>query len=118
MAMLAALALRINIPVALVTTFVSNPLTMYPMYYFAYELGRKILGRPSIAFDFELSLSWVTDKFLTIWQPLTLGCLILATVSGLVGYVVLDLLWRASLQDYKQRKQDDRRRMERGDDER
>ena len=116
-AMLAALALRINIPVALVTTFISNPLTMYPMYYSAYELGRKILGRPSIAFNFELSLDWVTDKFLTIWQPLTLGCLILATVSALVGYVVLDLLWRASLQDYKQRKQDDRRRMERGDDE-
>ena len=33
-AALAALALRVNVPVAALSTFVSNPLTMGPMYYF------------------------------------------------------------------------------------
>lgn len=101
---LAALALRVNIPVAVLSTFISNPLTMYPMYYLAYRLGRRLLGTPPVAFDFELSAAWFTGKFATIWQPLTLGCLLLGTASALVGYVVLDLLWRASLRDYKLRK--------------
>lgn len=103
-AALAALALRVNVPVAMLSTFISNPLTMYPMYYFAYRLGRKLLGSPPIAFDFEFSLDWVTHKFVTIWQPLTLGCLLLGLLSALVGYIVLDIFWRLSLHDYKTRK--------------
>lgn len=103
-ATLAALGLRINIPISVVTSFISNPLTMYPMYFAAYKLGRRLLGAPPIAFDFEMSLSWLTDKFVTIWQPLTLGCLLLGTASAVIGYVVLDLLWRASLRDYQLKK--------------
>ncbi len=104
LATLAALAARVNIPITVVTTFVSNPLTMYPMYYSAYRLGRWLLDAPPIAFDFEFSLAWFTDKFVTIWQPLTLGCLILGSLSALIGYVVVDVIWRASLHDYKSRK--------------
>jgi uncharacterized protein (DUF2062 family) len=90
--------------VSVLTTFISNPLTMYPMYFAAYKLGRRLLGAPPIAFDFEMSLTWLTEKFVTIWQPLTLGCLLLGTTSALIGYVVLDLLWRASLRDYQLKK--------------
>ena len=43
MAVLVALSLRINIPVAVVASLVSNPLTMYPMFYGAYRLG--LFGR-------------------------------------------------------------------------
>ena len=106
----AALGLRVNIPVSVLTTFISNPLTMYPMYFAAYKLGRRLLGAPPIAFDFEMSLTWLTEKFVTIWQPLTLGCLLLGTTSALVGYVVLDLLWRASLRDYQLKKRSRRPR--------
>lgn len=108
----AALALRINIPVTVLTTFISNPLTMYPMYFAAYKLGRRLLGAPPLAFDFEMSLAWLTEKFVTIWQPLTLGCLLLGTASAVIGYVVLDLLWRASLRDYKLKKRSRRHRDE------
>jgi hypothetical protein len=52
---LAALALRINIPVAAVTTWVSNPLTVGPMFYFAYRLGVVILDLPPQPFEMELS---------------------------------------------------------------
>jgi hypothetical protein len=51
-------------------------------------------------FRFELSLAWLGDKFVTIWQPLLLGCILLGALAALVGYIVLDLLWRASLADY------------------
>jgi uncharacterized protein (DUF2062 family) len=35
-----------------------------------------------------------------MWQPLLLGCLILGSLAALIAYVVLDLLWRASVSDY------------------
>ena len=101
---LVAIACRVNIPIAVLSTFISNPLTMYPMYYSAYRLGRWLLDAPPVAFDFELSLHWFSEKFVTIWEPLTLGCLLLGSASALLGYVVLDLVWRASLRDYQQRK--------------
>jgi uncharacterized protein (DUF2062 family) len=86
------------------STFVSNPLTMYPMYYAAYRLGRGLLDTPPIAFDFQPTIDWLTEKFVTIWQPLMLGCLLLGLSCAVIGYVVLDLLWRASLRDYQLRK--------------
>ena len=108
MSVLIALALRINIPVTVITSFVSNPLTMYPMYYAAYRLGRTLLGTEPVAFNFELSLNWVTHTFVTIWQPMMLGCLLLGTAAAIVGYVVVDLLWRSSLHNYKSRKRNER----------
>jgi len=101
---LAALGCRVNIPVTVLSTLVSNPLTMYPMYYAAYRLGRGLLNSPPLLFDFEPSLEWLTEKFVIIWQPLMLGCLLLGISSALIGYVVLDLLWRASLREYQMQK--------------
>ena len=99
-AALAALALRINIPIAALTTFASNPLTIGPMYFLAYRLGLKLLRLQPQPFRFELSLAWFSDQFVTIWQPLLLGCILLGALAALAGYIALDLLWRASLADY------------------
>jgi uncharacterized protein (DUF2062 family) len=87
---LAALALRINIPVAAVTTWVSNPLTVGPMFYFAYRLGVVILDLPPQPFEMELSV-------------------LLGSAAALLGYIVLDLLWRLSIGNYKARKRNLRR---------
>jgi len=109
MGALSALALRINIPVAAVSTWVSNPLTMGPLYYFAYRLGVNILDIPPQPFAFELSIDWVTHTFVTIWQPMLLGSMLLGSAAALLGYIVLDLLWRISIGNYKTRKQTIRR---------
>jgi uncharacterized protein (DUF2062 family) len=99
-AALLAIPLRVNVAVATVTTFISNPLTMGPLYFSAYWLGRALLGLEPQPFEFELSLSWLGDQFLHIWQPMMLGCVLLGSCSAFVGYVSLDLLWRASIADY------------------
>ena len=108
-AALAALALRINIPVAALTTFISNPLTIGPMYFFAYRVGRELLRLPPRELEIELSLAWLTDSFLNVWQPLTLGCILLGALLSLVGYIALDLLWRASIADYLEKRRARRR---------
>ena len=108
-AALCALALRVNIPVAAVTTWVSNPATMVPMYYFAYQLGSWLLRLPEQPFDFEMSVDWVTHTFVTIWQPMLLGSVLLGSIAALIGYLALDGLWRYSLADYKARKRSKRK---------
>jgi uncharacterized protein (DUF2062 family) len=95
-----AIFLRINVAIAAVTTFVSNPVTMAPMFIFAYQLGRTLLGLEPRPLNFELSLHWLGNQFLLIWQPMVLGCVLLGSISAFVGYVSLDLLWRASIADY------------------
>lgn len=110
LAVLLALYFHINLPVAVATTFISNPLTMPPMYYSAYRFGRWLLETTPVPFRFEMSLEWVTHQFVEIWEPMLLGCLLFGATSALVGYVVVDVLWRLSLRDYKVRKRNQRRR--------
>ena len=101
---LLAILLRVNIPVAVLAVLVNNPLTMGPMYYAGYEVGRILLRQPSQPFEFELSFTWLADGIATIVPPLLLGCTLLGTILALIGYVTLDLLWRASIADYLARR--------------
>jgi len=103
-AALLALVLRINIPVAIVSTWVINPLIIGPAYYLAYEVGSTLLRRTPRPFEFELSYAWLIDGFVAVWQPLLLGCVLLGAILSLVGFVALDLLWRASIWDYLKRR--------------
>ncbi len=107
-AALLALALRINIPVAVLATFFSNPLTMGPIYYFSYQVGADLLRIPAKPFVFEMSLDWVTSTFVSIWQPMLLGSVFVGAIGALVGFIFLDVLWRYSIHDYKSRKRQKR----------
>jgi uncharacterized protein (DUF2062 family) len=99
-AVLLALALRINIPVAGLSTLVVNPLTVGPVFYLCYLLGVVLLGVDQQPFDFEFSLTWLGEQFSEIGAPLLLGCLIVGSTVAIVGYVALDYFWRASIADY------------------
>ena len=104
----AALGLRINIPIAALTTFISNPLTMGPMYFFAYRFGAWLLGVEPQTVEMEMSFDWVTHTFVYIWQPMLLGCVLLGLAAAVISYVTLDLLWRSSIGSYKDRKRSER----------
>jgi hypothetical protein len=99
-AVLLALVLRINIPVAAFGTLIVNPLTVGPIYYLCYELGVILLGVEPQILEFEFSIDWVANQFVNIWQPMMLGCTLVGAIVALAGYATVDLLWRASLADY------------------
>ena len=104
----ASLALRVNIPIAALTTFISNPLTMGPMYFLAYRFGAWLLGLEQQDVEVEMSFDWITHTFVHIWQPMLLGCALLGVTAAFIAYVTLDLLWRSSLGNYKSRKREQR----------
>lgn len=108
-AALLALALRVNIPVAALSTLISNPFTIGPMFYLAFSVGQYLLRQSPLAFEFEMSFEWLFDRFLDIWQPLILGSMILGAILSLIGFIALDLLWRASISDYLTRRRQRRK---------
>ncbi|MCP5419386.1 MAG: DUF2062 domain-containing protein [Gammaproteobacteria bacterium] len=93
----AAIALRINLPLAVATIFITNPLTIPPFFYATYRLGAWLLGIPHRPFEIELSLSWLWHETGLIWLPLLVGSLTTGVVLGLLVYGSVRLLWRISV---------------------
>jgi uncharacterized protein (DUF2062 family) len=92
-----AIPLRVNLPVSVALVWFSNPLTMPPLFYFAYALGTWILGIPERKFHFELSFEWLGSGLAAVWEPFLLGCFVMAVTSSFLGYVIMRLLWRISI---------------------
>lgn len=104
MGVLAALFLRVNIPATIIGTLVMNPLTMVPVFLFTYRVGAFLLSIPPQPFDPELTVEWFTHGFLNVWQPLLLGSILCGAFASLLGFIGLDLLWRASIADYVEKR--------------
>jgi len=102
-----AVLLRVNIPIAFATVWVSNPMTWVPQFVFAHWVGSKLLGTPESTLAFEMSWEWMKHGLLPVWKPLFLGCAVLGAASAAIGYVGLSLLWHGTLvMKYHKRKRE------------
>ena len=99
----AAVLLRANVPMAVASTLVTNPVTFGPVYYAAWRTGSAILGDdgranpPAAQMQEEPQGSWWQRAWQRIEQagkPLLLGLAIFATVFGMLGYLLVTLAWR------------------------
>ena len=94
LAAFASIPFRANLPIAVGLVWVTNPLTIPPMFYGAYQVGAFVLGRESNNFEVTLSWEWFTTGLAHSWQPFLLGCLICGLVAGTLGSLVIRGLWR------------------------
>ena len=94
LAALAAILLRCNLPISVGLVFITNPLTMPPIFYLAYQVGALLIDVPVTENSFELSIAWLESNLLRIWKPLLLGSLLCGLFFGSVGYFVINVLWR------------------------
>ena len=99
-ALLCAIPLRKNIPVALAVTLYTNPLTIVPLYFLAYGYGAAILGdrtaEAQVApFEWDWSLYALWTWTMTLGKPLAVGLVALAVTLAVVGYFATELAWRA-----------------------
>ncbi len=86
--------LKANVPISIALIWISNPITMPPMFYATYKLGTWILDEPNRVSTIELSLDWLSEQLLLVWQPLLLGPLITGITIGLLAYTTTRLYWR------------------------
>ena len=94
---LIAIAWRINLPAMYGATLLVNPVTCIPVYYVAYRVGATMLGTAPLArdgFQFHPSLHWFETSLQPVWKPFLLGCTACAVVTGILGWLILELIWR------------------------
>lgn len=92
-----ALWWRSNLPVALGLIWISNPLTIGPMFYLSYQLGSLILGTTIQTTDIAINWEWITSQANHILLPLFTGSLICGFVLGATGFLLVRVLWRISI---------------------
>ena len=95
------MVMRANIPAAITSTLVSNPVTFGPIYYGAYKLGVWVTGAKKTASPKTLLASAEIDEDASLWarvtalgKPLLVGLSITAVLMGLLTYGVITLVWR------------------------
>lgn len=100
-----AILWRVNLPLSVGLVWLTNPVTMPPVFFFCYKLGTWILGeRPHEGVTFALSYEWIMGELSTIWQPFLLGCLLMGTISAVLGNIAMRLLWRLHVARYLQKR--------------
>lgn len=105
LSVLMSIIFRVNLPLSVALVWVSNPLTMPPLFYGCYLVGEWILGDTGYEFSFEPSWSWLVESLSTIGPTFLFGCFVVSTVSAIVGYFGIDWMWRYSVaKEWKTRK--------------
>jgi len=103
-AVLLAVPLRANVPVAMAMTFYTNPLTIVPLYLVAFAYGKFILLEEHQAVEiqpFQMDWSNLAESTvaafhwcLTLGKPLAVGLVALAVTLGIVGTLATRFAWR------------------------
>ncbi len=93
-AAIVALFVGANLPISVALVWITNPLTMPPMFYFAYIVGLFSLGQEKPDADMTFDVESVLASLGDIGGPFLLGCLILGTLSAFIGYFGMRFLWR------------------------
>lgn len=90
----AALLLRVNLPVAMVSVWVGNPLTYAPLFYGEYRLGAFLLNLPHTGWSLAMPWHELIEQLAATWRPLWLGAVVGGFLVAALGYVVSNALWR------------------------
>ena len=100
-AVLFAIIYRVNLPISILFSFLSNPFTIPFIFLSSYKVGSFLLraeeyNMMQLALNDETLLEWFGTQFIHIWQPLVIGCLILGLISSILTYLTVRILWRLS----------------------
>lgn len=93
-ALFIALWMHANVPIAVSLIWISNPVTIPPIFYLTYKLGTLLIGHKETAFSISLSWEWFASAGQHILLPLIVGSLLTGLVLAVAGYFLILYLWR------------------------
>ncbi len=82
-----------NLPLSVGLVWLSNPLTIPPIFYFTYKVGTWLMGSSLHSTEFTFTTEWLSHHFNQIWQPLLVGSLFCGVVVSVVATITVKLLW-------------------------
>ncbi|HVK95690.1 MAG TPA: DUF2062 domain-containing protein [Noviherbaspirillum sp.] len=107
LAAIAAIVLRVNLPVAAFSTLITNPLTSPGVYYAAYLVGGWLIGdtvhgvesefHKTLATQPDAVVAWfvpVLQWLQTVGLQLSLGLAVLSVVVSVASYFGVSCVWR------------------------
>ncbi|QBY03163.1 DUF2062 domain-containing protein [Thalassotalea sp. HSM 43] len=89
-----AILFKGNLPLSIALVWISNPITIPPIFYFCYFIGTILMGVPEQEFAFELSWDWFVSSLSTVGGPFLLGCAACSVFFSTLGYFTINFLWR------------------------
>ncbi len=90
-----AILFRVNLPVSVGLVWITNPLTIPPIFYFNFLIGSIFFPECHLHMDdFQFTSEWLSHSIGEVWQPLITGSLITGTLLSIVGYAGMRLFWR------------------------
>ncbi len=106
-----AIVARCNLPVAVALVWVNNPLTMGPVFFFAYKLGAWLLNSQLTVTEVHITLDWLGERLEEVWRPLLLGSLLCGWVAGITAFIIVRIVWRVRVKRrWRERRQSRRER--------
>ena len=105
-AAMCAVLLRVNLPVAVITTLYTNPMTIVPLYALAYGLGAWVSGAQGITVATSFSFpemqwnNWTNELanwLVALGKPFLIGLPLLAVCLAVAGYFVVRVAWRVAV---------------------
>ena len=87
------------VPISVLLVWISNPVTITPIFYLCYKVGQLIIHTPNAT----LAGATSSEHFLQLgqlWQPFLLGCFIMGSASAIIAYTTVKVLWRLHIIAY------------------
>lgn len=85
---------RCNLPLSMALVWITNPITIPPIFYFTYRLGSWLLDREVQVTGIHLDWTWLGENLGNIGYPLIFGSLLCGWVAGVTGFVLVRVSWR------------------------
>jgi hypothetical protein len=109
-----AIVFRVNLPISVALVWITNPLTMPPLFYLQYKLGAWILREPTLAGVqypptppiTEFSFTSMMEELGHIWEPFLLGTVLLALISALTANLIIRAIWWLHINRYVKRRRE------------
>lgn len=97
-----------SLPISVGLVWISNPLTIPPIFYATYQFGAYLMDIPSSDIEIQLSLDWFLKEISEIWAPLYLGSLIAGLIFSTAGYIGIRIVWRMHVVSHWEKRKEER----------
>ena len=116
-AAICAITFRVNLPLSIAITWITNPFTLIPIFYSSYCLGSFIFGLPILnlteikqvvvhfSSGFFSDAAPLATTYVFSLRALLVGLVVEAVIVGTIGYFAVQLFWRCHVvHEWKKRK--------------
>jgi len=105
LAAIIAFWVKCNLPIAIALVWITNPITIPPIFFSTYKLGTWMLDTPPMDLNMTFTWEWINTEIGRLWKPLLIGSLAAGSFLSVTSYIAVKLIWRWRVsQQWKLRK--------------